>query len=329
MGPPVDLGKMGFGCMGLTAFYGPPVSNEKGVAVLKAAHEAGTRMFDTAQLYQQTDVVPGTFKHNEELVGEFLKTVDRDSVTVATKFFPAGMYEGKPVYSFELLEKAADQSLKHLGIDCIDIFYLHRMYPEEIVPIETIAADMKKLVEKGKIKEYGLSEVSPAWLRRAHSVYPPFVIQQEWSLFSRDLEEDIVPTAQELGVKIVAYSPIARGLLSGALTEAPKEGDFRTDAVPYFSPENLAANRKLVNIIEELAKDKECTPAQICLAWVMSKGAVPIPGTTKEERAKSNFEATKIELTPEEIEKMEALGSQVKGLRADEGLTSINYKAQM
>uniref|UniRef100_A0A7R9WIB3 NADP-dependent oxidoreductase domain-containing protein n=1 Tax=Pseudictyota dubia TaxID=2749911 RepID=A0A7R9WIB3_9STRA len=182
---------------------------------------------------------------------------------------------------------------------------------------------MKKLVDEGKIKGYGLSEVAPDWIRRAHKVYPPTAIQQEWSLFSRDLEEDIVPTCKELGINIVAYSPIARGLLSGALTEPPK--DWRSDTIPYFTPENLAANAKLVAIIEDLAKAKGCTPAQICLAWVMAKGGIPIPGTTKEERAKSNFAATEIELTAEEMEKMEALGSQVKGLRGDDDYMSFTY----
>lgn len=327
----LNLGPMGYGCMGLTAFYGPPVSNDHGVAVMQASHDAGCLMFDTAEIYQQFgDQVPGTYRFSEELVGAFIKTIkERDSVVIATKFMPKqeGFLSGPYVpYSFEMLEKACDDSLARLGIDTIDIYYLHRMYPEDVVSIETFAADMKKLVKKGKIKGYGLSEAAPETIRRAHAVYPITAIQQEWSLFARDLEEEIVPTCKELDIAIVAYSPIARGMLSGALTETPK--DWRKD-IPYLTEENMAANKELVDAIEGVANKKGCTSAQVCLAWVMKKGGVPIPGTTKKERAVGNFAAKDVELTEEDMEKLDALGSQVKGLRGDESYMGATFHSQL
>ena len=320
--------------MGLTAFYGPAVSNSHGIAVMRSSYDAGCRLFDTAEIYQQFgDQAPDTYRFNEELVGAFVKSLrdddkSLDDLVIATKFFPRreNGFSGPYVYSFDMLEKAVDDSLQRLGVDCIDLYYLHRMYPEEVVSIETFASDIKKLIDKGKIKEYGLSEAAPETIRRAHSVHPVAAIQQEWSLFARDLEEDIVPTCKELGIAIVAYSPIARGMLSGALTETPK--DWRKD-IPYLSEENIAANRKLIENIEGIAKEKGCSSAEICLAWVMAKGAIPIPGTTKVERAASNFAAKDITLSKEDMEKLESLGSQVKGLRGDESYMGSTYHSQM
>mmetsp|Transcript_4343 Transcript_4343/g.9801 ORF Transcript_4343/g.9801 Transcript_4343/m.9801 type:complete len:228 (+) Transcript_4343:461-1144(+) len=224
-----------------------------------------------------------------------------------------------------MLEKAVDESLARLGIDTIDIYYVHRMYPEDVVTIEQIATDMKKLVDAGKIKGYGLSEAAPDQIRRAHAIHPVTAIQQEWSLFARDLEEEIVPTCKELGVAIVAYSPIARGMLSGALTATPK--DWRKD-IPYLTEENMAANRKLIEAIETLATEKKCSSAQICLAWVMQRGGIPIPGTTKIDHALSNLAATNVELTKEDMDKLESLGSQVKGLRGDESYMESTFHTQ-
>ena len=326
----LNLGKMGFGCMGLTAFYGPAVANDHGVAVMRAAYDAGCRMFDTAEIYQQFgEQVPGTFRYNEELVGAFLKNLaedgkGRDDYVIATKYFPK-QEDGKYVYSYDMLAKAVDDSLARLGIDTIDIYYLHRMFPEDVVTVEQIAADMKKLIDAGKIKGYGLSEAAPDQIRRAHSVHPVTAIQQEWSLFARDLEEEIVPTCKELGIAIVAYSPVARGMLSGALTTTPK--DWRK-SVPYLTEENMAANRKLIDAIELLAKEKNCSSAQICLAWVMKKGGIPIPGTTKVDHAVSNMAATNVELIEADMKKLEALGSQVKGLRGDESYMNAAFNRQ-
>ncbi|KAL7539872.1 hypothetical protein ACHAWF_006531 [Thalassiosira exigua] len=235
-------------------------------------------------------------------------------------------FSGPHVYSFEMLEKSCDASRERLGVETIDLYYMHRMYPEDVVSIETIAADMKKLVDQGKIRGYGLSEAAPDTIKRAHAIHPVSAIQQEWSLFARDLEEDVVPTCNELGIDIVAYSPIARGMLSGALTETPK--DWRKD-IPYLTEENMAANKKLMEFIGSLAKDKGCTSAQICLAWVVKKGGIPIPGTTKLERAVENIAAKDVELTEGDMETLEMLGSQVKGLRGNEGYMESTYHSQM
>jgi aryl-alcohol dehydrogenase-like predicted oxidoreductase len=322
----INLGTQGFGAMGLTAFYGPAVQNDHGIQVMKSAFDAGCRMFDTAQIYQQfiPEIPENTCRTNEELVGMFAKEIGRENITIATKFFPRreGFRSGPYQYSWELLLKETEASLTKLGIDCIDLYYLHRMYPENVVTPEAFAADMKRLVELGKIKGYGLSEASSEQIRRAHSVHPLTAVQQEWSLFARDLEADIVPTCKELGINIVAYSPIARGMLGGALTEQPK--DWRA-TIPYLSAENIEANRALVAKIEEIAKSKNTTPAQISLAWVIKKGGIPIPGTTKIERAKTNHESTLLELSNDEMSILEAATEGVKGLRGDEGYMSSTF----
>lgn len=314
----LDLGKQGYGAMGLTAFYGPAVSNVHGVAVMKSAYDSGCRHFDTAQIYQQFgEQVPDTFRFNEELVGAFAKSVGRENISIATKMYARreGLQSGKYIYDYELFQTAVDDSLARLGVDCIDLYYLHRMYPEEVATVETIAADMQKLIDAGKIKQYGFSEATPGQIRRAHAVCPMFCIQQEWSLFARDLEAEIVPTCRELGIKIVAYSPIARGLLSGALTSSPT--DWRA-TIPYMTAANLEANQKLVAKIEQIATTKGCDTAQVCLAWVIAKGGIPIPGTTKIERASSNHAATDIELTDEDMSALESASEGVQGLRGDE-----------
>lgn len=312
--------KQGYGAMGLTAFYGPPQTNEQGIAVMRAAYDQGVRMFDTAQIYQQFGKpVPGTYVFNEELVGAFAKTVGRENVTLATKFYPG------TEYSKEKLFQATDQSLARLGVDCIDLYYCHRMYPEEVVTIEAFMADMKELVVAGKVKHVGLSEASAATIRRAHAVHPVAVIQQEWSLFARDLEEEIVPTCQELGISIVAYSPIARGMLSGALTDPPK--DWRA-SIPYLTEENIEANKVLVAKIKDMAAAKHATAAQICLAWVIHKGGIPIPGTTKVSHVQSNWGACDVVLTPSDMAALEELGNTVKGLRGDESYMKSTFHGQ-
>mgnify|MGYP006162094919 CR=1 FL=1 len=326
----IILGKQGYGAMGLTAFYGRAVANDHGIATMKAAYDAGCKMFDTAQIYQQFGPpVPDTFVFNEELVGAFAQSVGRENITIATKFFTrrtGGIRDGPFVYSFEILEKATDESLKRLGVDTIDLYYIHRMYPEEVVPIEVIAADMKKLKDAGKIRGWGLSEAPPATIRRAHRIFPLTAVQQEWSLFARDLEAEVVPTCQELGISIVAYSPIARGMLSGALTEPPK--DWRA-TIPYMTAENIDANRLLVAKIEEIAKAQNVTAAQICLAWVQSKGGIPIPGTTKIERAASNHASTTLILTLEQMSSLEEATAGVQGLRGDEGYMSSTFSGSV
>ena len=316
--------------MGLTAFYGPAVSNSHGISTMRAAFDAGCRFYDTAQIYQQFGPsVPDTFVFNEELVGAFAQSVGRENITIATKFYTrrsGGIREGPFVYSFEILEQATNESLQRLGVDTIDLYYIHRMYPEEVVPIEEIAADMKKLKEAGKIKGWGLSEAPPATIRRAHAVFPLTAVQQEWSLFARDLEAEVVPTCQELGISIVAYSPIARGMLSGALTEPPK--DWRA-TIPYMTAENIDANRLLVAKIQEIAKAENVTAAQICLSWVQGKGGIPIPGTTKIEHATSNHAATALILTSEQMKSLEEATAGVQGLRGDAGYMRSTFSGSI
>ena len=303
--------RQGFGAMGLTAFYGAACSNAHGVAVMTSAHAAGCRLFDTAQIYQQfTPEIPAeTCRYNEELVGRFLRTLSknqRDDIIVATKFYPRRerFRAGAFVYSFELLLKETDASLARLGVDCIDLYYLHRMYPEDVVDMETLAKDMAKLQALGKIRGYGLSEASAEQIRRAHAAFPMSAVQQEWSLFARDLEEEVVPTCQELGIAIVAYSPIARGMLGGALTSPPR--DWRS-TIPYLTEANIEANRRLVQQAENIAANKGISVAQLCLAWVIAKGGIPIPGTTKVERAASNHTgATGVVLKDQEMAALEA-----------------------
>lgn len=315
----LEVSVSGFGCMGLTAFYGPAVSNEHAVAVLSKAYELGVRHFDTAQIYQQFgEVVPGTFKYNEEAVGAFIKTVPRDSVTVATKFFTRRDAAGNFIYSREMLMEETENSLKRLGVDYIDLYYLHRMYPESVVPIETFMEHMKELVASGKVRCIGLSEATAETIRRAHAVHPLTCIQQEWSLFARDLEEELVPCCRELGIGIVAYSPVARGMLAGMVrTKEMTPQDWRK-SVPYMTEANVEANIRLVDQIEVLAKKNSATLAQLCLAWVIAKGAVPIPGTTKLAHLESNVAACRLRLDAEDVEALEKLGAQVQGLRGDE-----------
>jgi aryl-alcohol dehydrogenase-like predicted oxidoreductase len=325
----LELGKQGDGCMGLTAFYGKAVANEAGIAVMKAAYDAGCRLFDTAQIYQQFgEQVPNTYRFNEELVGAFVKTVDRDTVVIATKYFPrrdGGLRSGEYVYSFDMLAKATEESLERLQIDCIDLYYIHRMVPESVVSVEQLASDMQKLIDAGKIKAWGVSEAAPDEIRRAHAVTPLAAVQQEWSLFARDLEADIVPTCQELKIPIVAYSPVARGMLSGSLTTPPK--DWRS-SIPYLTEENINANRVLVAKIEEISKSKNMTASQICLAWVQAKGGIPIPGTTNVEHATSNHGSTEITLTHDDMIELEAATAGVQGLRGDAGYMKSSYKGR-
>ena len=318
--------KQGFGAMGLTAFYGKASTNAHGIAVMTSAYEAGCRLFDTAQIYQQfTPEIPSdTFRYNEELVGSFARSVGRDNIIIATKFFPRrkNFHSGPFVYSYELLLQETNASLARLGVDCIDLYYLHRMYPEDVVSMESLAKDMAKLHALGKIKGYGLSEASADQIRRAHAVFPISAVQQEWSLFARDLEDEVVPTCRELGIAIVAYSPIARGMLGGAMTSPPQ--DWRS-TIPYLTEENIEVNRGLVQKAEEIATKKGITVAQLCLAWVIAKGAIPIPGTTKVDRAASNHLATSITLDIQEIADLEAATAGVQGLRGDESYMGSTF----
>ncbi|KAH7858335.1 hypothetical protein Vadar_022638 [Vaccinium darrowii] len=301
----------GLGCMGMSAAYDPPKPAEDMIKLIHHALDSGVTFLDTSDLYG-----PHT---NEILLGKALKGGRREKVELATKFgirFADGKMglQGDPAY----VRAACEASLKRLDIDCIDLYYQHRI--DTRVPIEITMGELKKLVEEGKIKYIGLSEASPATIRRAHAVHPITAIQLEWSLWSRDVEEEIIPTCRELGIGIVAYSPLGRGFFSSGpkITENLANGDFR-QLLPRFQPENLEHNRTMFERVNEMATKKGCTPGQLALAWVHHQGndVCPIPGTTKVENFNQNIGALSVKLTPEDMAELVSIASAdaVKGDR--------------
>lgn len=311
---------MGFGCMGMTAFYGPAMQDGDGVALLQAVHAAGCTHFDTAEIYQQfQEVLPGTCKYNEELVGKWLATLEsRASVQVCTKY-PPGAHDG--ACDYDTLSACVDASLSRLGIDCIDLYYCHRM-PASIEKLEEWMTSLKSIVESGRVKHLGLSEAPAAWLRRAHAIHPVAVVQQEWSLLSREpCESEIVPVAIELGIGIVAYSPLARNLLAEPRREIPQ--DWRA-AHPRYDAENYVRNLELYERVSALATSKGISGAQLSLAWLLQKAkrlgvsCMPIPGTTSAAHATDNIKAVGVELTDGEMGQLEELGASVAGVRGNE-----------
>ncbi|KAK7394273.1 hypothetical protein VNO78_14795 [Psophocarpus tetragonolobus] len=307
----MEVSMQGLGCMGMSAFYGPPKPEPDMIALIHHAVETGVTFLDSSDIYG-----PHT---NELLLGKALKGGVREKVELATKF-GISLAEGKreirgdPPY----VRAACEGSLKRLGVDCIHLYYQHRI--DTRLPIEVTIGELKKLVEEGKIKYIGLSEASASTIRRAHAVHPITAVQLEWSLWSRDVEEEIVPTCRELGIGIVAYSPLGRGFLSSGtkLLENLTQDDFR-QTLPRFQPENLEQNKSIFERVNELAARKGCTPAQLALAWVHHQGkdVCPIPGTTKIENFNQNIGALSVTLTPEEMTELEsfAAADAVKGDR--------------
>ncbi|KAA8527867.1 hypothetical protein F0562_035264 [Nyssa sinensis] len=305
----LEVSAQGLGCMGMSSNYGPPKPEDEMIALIHHAINSGITFLDTSDSYGQ----------NEVLLAKALKGGIRERVQLATKFGIVrvdGKIEvhGDPAY----VRAACEASLKRLEVDCIDLYYAHRI--DIRVPIEATMGELKKLVEEGKIKYIGLSEASASTIRRAHAVHPITAVQIEWSLWARDLEEEIVPTCRELGIGIVPYSPLGRGFLSGGpkLVENLTEDDFRKK-LPRFKPENYEHNKKVYERVNEMATRKGCTPSQLALAWVHHRGndVVPIPGTTKIENFNQNVGALSIKLTPEEMAELEsfASGDAVKGDR--------------
>ncbi|MFF9868282.1 aldo/keto reductase [Streptomyces sp. NPDC013953] len=296
----LTVGAEGLGCMGMSAFYGATDETEA-LATIDRALELGITMLDTAESY-------GPFL-NERLVGKALAG-RRDKAVVATKtgieFTDDGVrrgYNGTPEY----IHRAADRSLRHLGTDHIDLYYLHRVDPN--VPIEESVGAMAELVTAGKVRYLGISEAAASTIRRAHGVHPLTAVQSEYSLFERGVEGDGVRAVlEELGIGLVAYSPLGRGFLSGAIT-TPDDfaaDDFRrTD--PRFQGENFARNLAVVDQVRRIAEEKSVTPSQLALAWVLHQGAVPIPGTRRRERLEENARATAVTITPEDIAAIEAV----------------------
>jgi aryl-alcohol dehydrogenase-like predicted oxidoreductase len=293
----LEVSAIGLGCMGLSFAYGPAVERQQGIALLRAAVERGVTLFDTAEVY-------GPFT-NEELLGEALAPF-RDDVVIATKFGfdidPAtGLQRGvnsRP----EHIRSVVAASLKRLKIDVIDLLYQHRVDPE--VPIEDVAGTVKDLIAAGKVRHFGLSEAAAQTIRRAHAVQPVTALQSEYSLWSREPEQEILPTLQELGIGFVPYSPLGRGFLTGTISASTTfaSNDFR-NIVPRFSPEARRANQALVDLLGKIAADQNVTPAQIALAWLLAQKPwiVPIPGTTKLHRLEENIGAAQVELTSSDL----------------------------
>ncbi|HUK18901.1 MAG TPA: aldo/keto reductase [Bryobacteraceae bacterium] len=322
----LEVSAIGLGCMGMSFSYGPPKDKREMTSLIRAAVERGITFFDTAEVY-------GPFL-NEELVGEALAPF-RDRVAIATKFGfdlspdfdPRGM-KGLPGLNSrpEHIKQAAEGSLKRLKTDVIDLLYQHRVDPN--VPIEDVAGAVKDLIREGKVRHFGLSEAGVQTIRRAHAVQPVAALQNEYSLWTRTPEKEVIPTLEELGIGLVAYSPLGKGFLTGKIDEHAKfdSSDFRS-TLPRFTPEALKANQALINLLASIGERKKATPAQIALAWLLAQKPwiVPIPGTTKLDRLDENIGAVSVELMPDDLRDIESAASKitVQGARYPERLEQM------
>lgn len=312
----LEVSELGFGCMGLNFSYSHSISREESVKLLHQAVEKGITFFDTAEVY-------GPYT-NEEIVGEALKPF-RDKVVIATKF-GFNIQDGKMAGTNsrpEQIRRAVEGSLQRLNTDYIDLLYQHRVDPN--VPIEEVAGTVKDLIAEGKVKYFGLSEAGAQTIRKAHAVQPVSALQNEYSLWFRKPEAEIIPLLEELGIGLVPYSPLGKGFLTGSFDEKTEIGanDFRQNS-PRFAPEVREQNLAFVNLLKEYASVKNATPAQIALAWLLARKPfiVPIPGTTKLHRLEENIGAASVELTAEDIDKItsEADKLEVAGGRYTEAI---------
>jgi aryl-alcohol dehydrogenase-like predicted oxidoreductase len=319
----LEVSAIGLGCMGMSFSYGPPKDKWEMISLIRTAVERGVTFFDTAEVY-------GPFA-NEELVGEALAPV-RDKVVIATKFgFDLSGSDHRPGAAAlnsrpEHIREAVEGSLKRLKVETLDLLYQHRVDPN--VPIEDVAGAVKVLIQQGKVRHFGLSEAGVQTIRRAHAVQPVTALQNEYSLWWRKPEQEVLPTLEELGIGLVAYSPLGKGFLTGKIDESTTfdSTDFR-NTVPRFAPEARKANQAIVDLLGEIAARKRATPAQIALAWLLAQKPwiVPIPGTTKLPRLEENIGATAIQLTPGDLQEIDAAASKitVQGARYPEKLEQM------
>ncbi len=303
----LEVSALGLGCMGLSHGYGPATDTRQAISLIQSAVDNGVTFFDTAEVY-------GPYL-NEEVVGEALAPV-RDKVVIATKFgFTFGEDNKQQILNSrpEHIRQAVEGSLKRLRIDVIDLLYQHRVDPD--VPIEDVAGTVQSLIREGKVRHFGLSEAGVQTIRRAHAVQPVTALQSEYSLWWREPENDILPTLEELGIGFVPFSPLGKGFLTGAINAGTTFGsdDFRS-IVPRFSPEALAANQALVDVLNNIAKDKNVTPAQIALAWLLAQKPwiVPIPRTTKLHRLQENLGAVTVELSSSDLNKIKQALAEIE-----------------
>ena len=303
----LEVSAIGLGCMGMSFGYGPPKDKPEMISLIRAAVEQGITFFDTAEVY-------GPFT-NEELVGEALEPF-KGEVIIATKFGfkidrETGKYGGvdsRPEHIREVVE----ESMKRLRVDVIDLLYQHRVDPN--VPIEEVAGAVRDLILEGKVKHFGLSEAGASTIRRAHAVQPVTALQSEYSLWTRQHEKEVIPTIEELGIGLVAYSPLGKGFLTGKIDETATfaEGDIR-NLLPRFTEDARKANQTLIDLLNRFAESRNATPAQIALAWVLAQKPwiVPIPGTTKLHRLTENNGAATIELTTAELQEIEEASARI------------------
>jgi len=304
LGSSLEVSAIGLGCMGLSYGYGPAADTQDAIKLIRTAFERGVTFFDTAEAY-------GPFK-NEELLGEALAPF-RDEVVIATKFgFKNGNVQEGMDSRPENIRAVADAALKRLRTDRIDLFYQHRVDPN--VPIEDVAGTVKELIQAGKVKHFGLSEAGVQTIRKAHAVLPVTALQSEYSLWWREPEAEVIPTLEELGIGFVPFSPLGKGFLTGAINENTQfdSTDFR-NIVPRFSPEARKANQAMVDLLGKIAQEKQATPAQIALAWLLAQKPwiVPIPGTTKLHRLEENLGAATITLTTDDLKEIKDAASKI------------------
>ena len=305
----LEVSAIGLGCMGMSFSYGPPKDKQEMIALIRAAVDRGITFFDTAEVY-------GPFT-NEEIVGEALAPV-RERVAIATKFGFRMNADGRPGShgldsSPAHIKQVAEASLKRLRTDVIDLLYQHRVDPN--VPIEDVAGAVKELIQAGKVKHFGLSEAGAQTIRRAHAVQPVTALQNEYSLWWRRPEKEIIPLLEELGIGMVSYSPLGKGFLTGKIDENTKLGsdDFRS-TLPRFTPQAMKANQAVVDLLNAIATKKNATPAQIALAWLLAQKPwiVPIPGTTKLHRLEENIGAVAVELSAADLGEIESAAAKIE-----------------